>query len=375
MLLPKTRDLQVVVIMGTRPEAIKLAPVVIAIRERDGLAAQIWCTGQHDRWVPEMLAPFGLQPDLTLQTTDTQQGLGRLGGTLLDGLQLALREDRPDVVVIQGDTSSAFAGALAAAYAQIPVVHVEAGLRCADRRMPFPEEAHRRAISNFTDLHCVPTEIARANLLAEGADEVDILLSGNTVIDALKHVQQNSPANEGVPDIPSSIKKLVLVTCHRRENWNAPFAAICTAVSRIAQRGDCNICFVAPPNPALADTAEEILAGLDGVRLVSPMGYPAFIQLISRATLILTDSGGVQEEASALGIPLLVLRDRTERPEGLVAGTARLVGSNEQDIVAAANQLLDSDIALAAMRVPRALYGDGQAARRLFLDKPELHHG
>lgn len=365
MSLPKARDARIVLIMGTRPEAIKLAPVVLAIREQDGLAAQIWCTGQHDRWVPEMLAPFGLEPDLTLRTTDTQQGLGRLGGTLLDGLQLALREDRPDVVVIQGDTSSAFTGALAAAYAGIPVVHVEAGLRCADRRTPFPEEAHRRAISNFTDLHCVPTELARANLLAEGTDEVDIILSGNTVIDALKYVQQIFPENDAVSGSLDCIKKSVVVTCHRRENWNDPFAAICAAIGRIAERGDCDICFVVPPNPTLADTAHEILAGFDGVRLVRPMGYAAFIQLISRATLILTDSGGVQEEASALGIPLLVLRDRTERPEALATGTARLVGSSEEDIVAAANQLLDSDIALADMRVPCTLYGDGQAARRI----------
>jgi len=362
---PETGDLRIVLIIGTRPEAIKLAPVALALREQDGLTASIWCTGQHDRWAPEMLAYFGLQPDLSLETTDSKRGLARLGGTLLNGLQLALQEDRPDVVIVQGDTSSAFAGALAAAYAGIPVVHVEAGLRCADRRTPFPEEAHRRAIAHFTDLHCVPTEIARANLLAEGARETDILFCGNTVVDALEHVRRFSPANCVTPETAGSVRKLVLITCHRRENWNGPFAAICAAIGRIALRGDCDIVFVTPLNPALADRARRILDGRERVRLIQPLGYPEFIQLLGQATLILTDSGGVQEEASALGVPLLVLRDRTERPEALAVGTARLVGSDEEDIVATANQLLDADAALAAMRVPCTLYGDGQAARRI----------
>ena len=357
--------LHVVLVVGTRPEAIKLAPVALALQAEGGLTSAIWCTGQHARWAPEMLAYFGLRPQRLLDRTDGSGGLAELGGSLLISLQAALAEEQPDVVVVQGDTSSAFAGALAAAYAGIPVVHVEAGLRSDNRRTPFPEEAHRRAIAHFTDLHCAPTERAYRLLIKEGIDERDLILCGNTVIDALNQIRQALPANDVIPGGIGPDRKLVLLTCHRRESWGAPFSAICTAVRRIVRRGDCDIVFVLHPNPLLSDTAAAILGGVEHVHLVPPLGYPDFVQLLGRAALVLTDSGGVQEEASALGTPLLVLRDTTERPEAMQAGSARLVGSGEEEIVATACALLDDHAGLAAMRVPCSLYGDGTAGQRI----------
>ena len=354
-----------VLVVGTRPEAIKLAPVALALQATEGLTSAIWCTGQHPRWAPEMLAYFGLRPQRELVGSDGTSDLARLGGTLLIALQAALAEERPDVVVVQGDTSSAFAGALAAAYAGIPLVHVEAGLRSGNPRTPFPEEAHRRAIAHFTDLHCAPTERAYRLLLEEGVGEHDVVLCGNTVIDALNHIRQAVPANDVIPGGICLDRKLVLLTCHRRESWGGPFSGICAAIRRIARRGDCDVVFVLHPNPSLSETATAILGDLEHVHLVPPLGYPDFAQLLGRAALILTDSGGVQEEASALGTPLLVLRETTERPEAVQAGSARLVGSNEEDIVTAATALLDDHADLKAMRVPCTLYGDGTAGRRI----------
>ncbi len=361
----KTPRLHVAVIVGTRPEAIKLAPVVLAMRAVAGMRATIWCTGQHAQWAPTTLSYFGLNPDRIIETTDTGNGLSRLGGTLLIGLQEAIVEARPDVIVVQGDTSSAFAAALAAAYARIPLVHVEAGLRTGDRHMPFPEEAHRRAISLFTDLHCAPTEAAVKNLRSEGVAEGSILLCGNTVIDALHFIRQTLPANQLAPLATTAGRPLLLLTCHRRESWGEVFTGICSAIRRIAQRGDCEIVFVLHPNPDLAAIALTMLGGLTGIHLVAPLGYPDFVQLLTQAAIILTDSGGVQEEATALGTPLLVLRENTERPEAVQTGHGRIVGVREDNIVAAVAELLDDSATLSAVHVPSAVYGDGRAARRI----------
>jgi UDP-N-acetylglucosamine 2-epimerase len=361
----KIPRLHAVLIVGTRPEAIKLAPVTLAMRATAGITASIWCTGQHAQWAPMTLSFFGLRPERIIETTDTGNGLARLGGTLLLGLHAAILEVRPDIVVVQGDTSSAFAGAVAAAYAGIPVVHVEAGLRSGDRRMPFPEEAHRRAIAQFTALHCAPTEAAANHLREEGIDERDILLCGNTVIDALNYTRQIVPASQSVLRRASPNRPLLLLTCHRRESWGAVFIGICSAMRRLAQRGDCEIVFVLHPNPALADIAINMLSALPSIDLVAPLGYPDFVRLMTQAAVILTDSGGVQEEATALGTPLLVLRDKTERPEALSTGHARIIGTKEEGIVAAVAALLDDHAALSAPHVPSTVYGDGHAARRI----------
>jgi UDP-N-acetylglucosamine 2-epimerase (non-hydrolysing) len=361
----KAPRLHVAVIVGTRPEAIKLAPVILAMRDVAGMTATIWCTGQHAQWAPTTLSYFGLNPDRVLETTDTGDGLSRLGGTLLLGLQQAIEEARPDLVIVQGDTSSAFAGALAAAYARIPLIHVEAGLRTGDRHMPFPEEAHRRAISLFAALHCAPTEVAVKNLRSEGVAEGTIILCGNTVIDALHFIRQTLPSNQVPIAGAATGRPLLLLTCHRRENWGEVFTGICSAIRRIAQRGDCEIIFVLHPNPTLADIALTMLGGLQGIHLVAPLGYPDFVQLLTQAAGVLTDSGGVQEEATALGTPLLVLRENTERPEAVQTGHGRIVGIKEENIVAAVAELLDDRAALSAARVPSAVYGDGRAARRI----------
>jgi UDP-N-acetylglucosamine 2-epimerase len=357
--------LNVALIVGTRPEAIKLAPVILALRASAGITATIWCTGQHAEWAPMTLSFFGLTPDRMIETTDNRNGLSRLCATLLVGLQAAIDEARPDVVVVQGDTSSAFAGTLAAAYAGIPVVHVEAGLRSGNRRLPFPEEAHRRAIALFTDLHCAPTESAVNHLRGEGVDAPNIVLCGNTVIDALDYIRNTMPANQLPITRVMPGRPLLLLTCHRRESWGAVFTGICSAIRRIAQRGDCEIFFVLHPNPVLAETALGTLAGLQNIHLIAPLGYPEFVQLLLRAAAVLTDSGGVQEEATALGTPLLVLRENTERPEALLTGHGRMVGTKEEDIVSAVSALLDDHAALSAVRVPSSVYGDGRAAGRI----------
>lgn len=357
--------LHAAVIVGTRPEAIKLAPVILALRDTAGVTVSTWCTGQHPEWAPRTLGYFGLNPDRTIESTDTGSGLSRLAGTLLLGLQAALQEARPDVVIVQGDTASAFMGTLAAGYAGIPVVHVEAGLRSGDRRTPFPEEAHRRGIAQFTALHCAPTEVAADHLRREGIDARDILLCGNTVIDALHHTMQAMPASEFEVAEDGSELPLLLLTCHRRESWGAGFISICAAMRRIAQRGDSRIVFVLHPNPALALVASRMLSSIPSVKLIPPQGYPQFVGLMRQAAVILTDSGGVQEEATALGIPLMVLRENTERPEALAAPHARIVGTKEADIVAAVAALLDDPETLSAPRVPSTVYGDGHAARRI----------
>jgi UDP-N-acetylglucosamine 2-epimerase len=361
----KAPRLNVALIVGTRPEAIKLAPVVLALRASPGITASIWCSGQHVQWAPMTLSFFGLTPDRMIETTDNGHGLSRLCGTLLIGVQAAIDEARPDVIVVQGDTSSAFAGTLAAAYAGIPVVHVEAGLRSGNRRLPFPEEAHRRAIALFTDLHCAPTESAANHLRGEGIDAPNIILCGNTVIDALNYIRQTMPANLLPITRVTPGRPLLLLTCHRRESWGAVFAGICSAIRRIAQRDDCEIVFVLHPNPSLAETALETLGGLKNIHLVAPLGYPEFVQLLLQAAAVLTDSGGVQEEATALGTPLLVLRENTERPEALLTGHGRIVGTKEEHIVAAVSALLDDHATLSAARVPSSVYGDGRAAGRI----------
>ncbi|KAA5612954.1 UDP-N-acetylglucosamine 2-epimerase (non-hydrolyzing) [Rhodovastum atsumiense] len=357
--------LRVVLVVGTRPEANKLAPVALALRAQPGTEAMIWCTGQHARWAPDMLGHFGLAPDLDIATPAGNGELGLLAAALMTRLWAALAASRPHVVVVQGDTASAFAAALAAFYARIPVVHVEAGLRSGDCRSPFPEEAHRRAIAGFATLHCAPTPAARDALLAEAIPARDILLSGNTVIDALRLIRRIAPAGGSLPLAAGRTRPLILVTCHRRENWGAPFLSVCHAARRLAGRGDCDVVFVLHPNPALAEAARAILAGGPRLHLVPPQDYPGFVALLARAALVLTDSGGVQEEAAALGVPLLVLREATERQEGLRSGVARLVGTQEAAILAAAASLLDDPAARAAMAVPSTVYGDGHAGKRI----------
>jgi UDP-N-acetylglucosamine 2-epimerase (non-hydrolysing) len=351
----------IALIVGTRPEAIKLAPVALALRQRPEARTSIWCTGQHPVWASDILSCFSLEPDRVLDLRRTSPGLSQLCSAMMDALIPAMEAERPDVVVVQGDTSSAFAGALTASYCGLPVVHVEAGLRSGDRHLPFPEEAHRRSIANFSAMHCAPTQAAADILAAEGVAEHEIVLSGNTVIDALHHILGTLPE----PDLAPPNRRMILLTCHRRESWGAPYRAICAAARQLARRGDCDIRFVVHPNPELMDVAHAMLDNETRVQLIPPLNYPDFMDLLRRATLVMTDSGGVQEEAAALGTPLLILRDTTERPEGVQVGTARLVGTDEKAIVRMANAILDDPETLNAMHVPCTLYGDGEAGQRI----------
>lgn len=362
---PPLSRLRVSLVIGTRPEAIKMAPVAIALGSLAEIEPLVWCTGQHAHWAPEMLAHFDLLPDREMLPPAGGQGLTQMASHLLAGMNASIQEDRPQVMVVQGDTLSAFTGALAAAYARIPLVHVEAGLRSGKRNDPFPEEAHRRAIAAFADLHCAPTDAAWQTLIGENFPEADVLLSGNTVIDALRWMQQNAPANDQMPSGIERGHPIVVVTCHRRENWGARYQSVCKAAGELARRGDCQVVFVTHPNPVLSDIAHALLDRQPRLRLMPPLSYPPFMQLLERAALVLTDSGGIQEEAAALGVPTLVLRDSTERPEGVTAGIAQLVGTAEADIVAAASRLLDDAPALFASRVPCDAYGDGRAAHRI----------
>lgn len=341
-------------VVGTRPEAIKIAPVVLALRA-GGAAVRLCATGQHSTMAAEALSWFGIAPDLCLGPQPAD--LDGLCGSLLTGIGAALAAERPQRVIVQGDTISALAGALAAHHHRLPVAHVEAGLRTGNLAAPWPEEGNRRLIATLADLHFAPTETAAAALKAENVPAGAIHVTGNTGIDALNwmRAQQEEPAF--VPDG----RKLILVTCHRRESFGAGLARVAEALNVLAQRPDVIIALPLHPNPAV----RAALGGLAGLRLLAPLAYPAFVRWLAAAHIVLTDSGGVQEEAPALGVPVLVLRDTTERPEGIAAGTARLVGTCTRRIIAETSRLLDDPAAHAAMSRAHSPYGDGHAAQRI----------
>lgn len=344
--------------MGTRPEAIKLAPLVLAARDA-GQHVILCTTGQHLELARAALDWFGLAPDLALACP-----VGTLAETsagLIARLSEAVAQLRPDRVIVQGDTVSAFAGAFAAHLARCSVAHVEAGLRSGDRRDPWPEEANRRLIAQLSDLHFAPTEAAAAALRAENIAAARIHVTGNTGLDALRLIR----ARRTAPGPHRAGPRMILVTCHRRESFGAPIRAIAAALRRLAARGDVTLRVLLHPNPNAGAVLAAELAGCANVALTPPLDYPDFVAALAASHLVLTDSGGVQEEAPALGVPLLVLREVTERPEGVAAGAARLVGTDPDRIVDATNRLLDDPLAHAAMAQARNLYGDGFAAQRI----------
>jgi len=354
----------VLAVFGTRPEAIKLAPVVRALEAGPSLGVRVVATGQHRAMLDQVLAVFGIAPDHDLDVMVPGQTLPELTSRLLPPLDRVIAAEAPAAVLVQGDTTTAFAAALAAFYRRVPVGHVEAGLRTHDRYAPFPEEINRRLIGDLASWHFAPTERARDALLREGVPEGDVLVTGNTVVDALRHVLATTEA--GMPAIPEEGQRLVLVTAHRRENFGRPFEALCRAVRRIADgHPDVDVCFPVHPNPNVREPVRRILAGHPRVRLLEPLDYVAFAHLLARADLVLTDSGGIQEEAPTLGKPVLVMRDATERPEAVEAGVVELVGTDEERIVAAAARLLDDPLAYARMARAVSPYGDGRASERI----------
>jgi UDP-N-acetylglucosamine 2-epimerase (non-hydrolysing) len=355
------------VIYGTRPEAIKLAPVIRAIHASRDLSPIVTLTGQHREIVDQVNSLFRIWPDHDLNVIRTRQSLDGLTSRLLERVTLTLQESRPDAVVVQGDTTSTFAGALAAFYERIPVIHVEAGLRTGDIYSPFPEEVNRRLTTQVTTLHLAPTPVSANNLLRAGISARDVLVTGNTVIDALlwtvaQHVQYDSAE---LDKVDSSQAPVLLVTTHRRESWGPRMRGVAQALGRLARaHPDMMVVLPVHPNPVVREVLVPALNATRNVLMTEPLSYGAFARLLQRATIVLTDSGGVQEEAPSLGTPVLVMRDTTERPEAIAAGTARLVGTDPERVVRAVDDLLSSTRAYQAMAKMVNPYGDGYAAQR-----------
>ena len=358
--------MKIVSVFGTRPETIKMAPVVREIARRPGLRHVICVTGQHREMLDQALETFQIAPDHDLRLMTSATRLGDLAGSALNGLTDILAHERPDLVLVQGDTATTLAGALAAFYLAIPVGHIEAGLRTHDLSQPWPEEGNRKIVSAIARLHFAPTSRNRDNLLREGVPLGRIEVAGNTVIDALYWTRRRlaaAPPWRKPPFQTRPGRKLILMTTHRRENFSR-LTSIWSAMTSLAARGDCDIVYPLHLNPETTP-AHGQFGDASNIKLVHPLDFISFAYLLERVDLILTDSGGIQEEATALGKPLLLMREVTERPEAVEAGTVRLVGTAAPRILAAANHLLDNAATLAAMSRPSSVFGDGRAAARI----------
>lgn len=367
---------KILAVFGTRPEAIKMAPLLMALAEKPGVEARVCVTGQHREMLHQVLDIFCIKPDFDLNLMRQSQDLYDLTSRVLLGMRSVFEQYHPDMVLVHGDTTTTFAATLAAFYQKIPVGHVEAGLRTHDLYSPWPEEANRALTSRLAACHFAPTLTSQANLIAEGALRESIFVTGNTVIDALHHVlnrlAHDSMRHERVENdlasagyVPSS-RRMVLVTGHRRENFGEGFERIFSALRALAQRFD-DVDFVYPVhlNPRVQAPAHALLSGIRNVYLIRPLEYEPFVYLMSRAYFIISDSGGIQEEAPSLGKPVLVTRGTTERPEAVQAGTVRLVGTDTQKIIAAASELLEHPTIHDQMSRAHNPYGDGRAAERI----------
>ncbi|MFA5968322.1 MAG: UDP-N-acetylglucosamine 2-epimerase (non-hydrolyzing) [Sphingomonas sp.] len=362
---------RILIIFGTRPEAIKLFPLIHVLRAMPGVETRVCVTAQHRGMLDQVLQIAGITPDIDLDLMRDGQTLDALTARLLTELGQVIDRERPDRVVVQGDTATAMAGALAAYYHKVPVAHVEAGLRSHNIYQPWPEEVNRKIIGTIADLHFAPTETAAAALRAENVVPDRIFVTGNTVIDALHAAEARIDAD---PKLTSAIdpiiarfadRRIIAVTTHRRENFGDGMQGIARAVNAIAQRDDVAVIFPVHPNPNVRGPMQALLAARANVAIIDPLDYPQFVRLLGKCHLVLTDSGGVQEEAPAFGKPVLVMRDTTERPEGVVAGTAKLVGTDEKRIVTELALLLDDQAAYAAMSRAHNPFGDGKAGERI----------
>lgn len=364
--------MKVLVVFGTRPEAIKMAPVVKALAEQPLLQLRVCVTAQHRAMLDQVLELFGIQPDYDLNVMKSSQGLAEVTCSILRGLGTVYRDFAPDRVLVHGDTATTLAATLAAYYEKIPVGHVEAGLRTGNIYAPWPEEVNRRVTSAIADLHFAPTRQSRQNLINEGVDGARVVLTGNTVIDALLDVvgrlQTDATLHAACAerfDFLDENRRLILVTGHRRENFGDGFERICHALSRLARRDDVQLVYPVHLNPNVQEPVHRILGDRPNIHLIAPQDYLPFVYLMSRSYMIITDSGGVQEEAPSLGKPVLVMRDTTERPEAVVAGTVRLVGTDADRIVHQAALLLDEPAEYERMSLAHNPYGDGRAAERI----------
>ena len=360
--------MKVLTVFGTRPEAIKMAPVVKALAAVEGIDARVCATAQHREMLDQVLTLFKIVPDYDLDIMRVEQNLSEITSRVLSGLEPILKDFAPDIVLVHGDTTTTLAASLAAYYQRISVGHVEAGLRTGNIYSPWPEEINRKVVSAITSLHFAPTDGARQNLLREGVKDSAIHVTGNTVIDALHDVTEmmvsDTELSSGLADtfsLPKG-KRIILVTGHRRENFGNGFERICETLYQIAGRDDVHVVYPVHLNPNVRKPVERLLGGHENISLIPPQDYLPFVYLMNRAALILTDSGGVQEEAPSLGKPVLVMRDTTERPEAVDAGTVKLVGTDVQLIVTELTRLLDDQCAYEEMSFAHNPYGDGKAA-------------
>ncbi|WP_167432024.1 MULTISPECIES: non-hydrolyzing UDP-N-acetylglucosamine 2-epimerase [Pantoea] len=365
--------MKVLTVFGTRPEAIKMAPLVQALAQDPAFESRLCVTAQHREMLDQVLRLFRLQPDYDLNIMRPEQGLTEITCRILEGMKTVLLDFRPDIVLVHGDTTTTLAASLAAFYHQIPVGHVEAGLRTGDLASPWPEEGNRKLTGHLARLHFTPTSRSRQNLLQENLADSRIIVTGNTVIDALLWVRDrvlddtnlNAQLAARYPFLNPE-KKLVLVTGHRRESFGGGFERICSALAQIArQHPEAQIVYPVHLNPNVSEPVNRILSGIENIILIEPQEYLPFVWLMNRAWLILTDSGGIQEEAPSLGKPVLVMRDTTERPEAVDAGTVKLVGTDVATIVASVSELLSDDEAWQAMSHAHNPYGDGKACGRI----------
>lgn len=371
--LNMTKKIKVLMVFGTRPEAIKMAPIYSALVADAHFVPIVCVTAQHREMLDQVLDIFAIQPDYDLNLMKRGQSLPQLSAAILIGLEDVFEASQPDFVLVHGDTTTTMAASIAAYYANIPIGHIEAGLRTGDLRSPWPEEGNRRVTGAIADYHFAPTQSARDNLLAENKDPARIIVTGNTVIDALMNVQNRLVQDSDLRDTISKGftfldpgRRMILVTGHRRESFGSGFERICTALREISLRfQDCDIVYPVHLNPKVQEPVYRTIGKLPNVHLIPPQEYLPFVYLMSQAELIITDSGGIQEEAPSLGKPVLVLRDVTERPEAVIAGTVRLVGSDIDKIVSEVQALLTDEKAYSAMSTAHNPYGDGNASARI----------
>ncbi|HEY6964455.1 MAG TPA: UDP-N-acetylglucosamine 2-epimerase (non-hydrolyzing) [Erythrobacter sp.] len=362
---------RIVVTFGTRPEAIKMFPVVFALRETGLFDVKVVVTAQHRELLDAVLALASLRPDLDLDLMQPDQSLDGLASRILTRFGAALDDLQPDRVLVHGDTLTTMMASLACYFRRIPVGHVEAGLRSGDIYSPWPEEVNRKVTGVIADLHFAPTETAAAALRAENADEKGLHVTGNTVIDALLFAQRKIAADASLAPAIAPLKerfrgkRIIAVTAHRRENFGAGMAEIAQGLQTLAAREDVAIIYPLHPNPNVAGVMRPALAGYDNIALINPLDYLDFVAMMEACDVVLTDSGGIQEEAPSLGKPVLVMRDTTERPEGVAAGTAKLVGADAAVILAETSRLLDDPVAYQAMARAHNPYGDGRASQRI----------
>jgi len=364
--------MKILSVFGTRPEAIKMAPVVNVLNQTAGIESQVCVTAQHRQMLDQVLHLFDISPDHDLNIMKPGQDLTDITANILLGLRSILKAQRFDMVLVHGDTTTAMAASLAAFYEKLPVTHVEAGLRTGNIYAPWPEEINRSIVGRIAKLHFAPTQLARQNLLNEGVADEAIHVTGNTVIDALHQVASKIKGDAALQvhfarqfSFLNPSKRMVLVTGHRRENFGDGFERVCTALARLSERGDIQVVYPVHLNPAVQEPVRRILGQATNVHLIEPQDYLPFVYLMTQAHLIITDSGGVQEEAPSLGIPVLVMRDTTERPEAVAAGTVKLVGTDQETILRETQILLDDPSAYELMSRAHNPYGDGKAADRI----------